>query len=106
MNLIAYLHSKIELLCPIIGLSIADINNKDTWRIDYDDSATPQQKAAAQSYIENLVIDENLEESARKEIRDEAYINDLIYKKAYHDYKITFPNASFSDFMDYMETFI
>ena len=45
------LTNRILLVCPIIGVCVPDINDKETWRIDYDPSATDSQKAAAQAVI-------------------------------------------------------
>lgn len=46
------LHNQISAVCPIQGISIALETDKSTWRIDFDLSATPAQKAAAQTVLQ------------------------------------------------------
>lgn len=41
------LHSAIRAVCPIVGVSIGRVDDKATWRIDFDESATPAQRTAA-----------------------------------------------------------
>lgn len=45
------IHAAINAVCPIVGVSIQYYENKNTWRIDYSDLATDEQKAAAQAVL-------------------------------------------------------
>lgn len=45
------LHDKINLVCPIVGVSIGDKDRKETWRVDYKNEATNAQRAAAQDIL-------------------------------------------------------
>lgn len=45
------LHSAIQKVCPIIGVSIGDTGDKSTWRVDFAPNATADQKAAAEAAI-------------------------------------------------------
>lgn len=40
-------HKAIVAVCPIHGISIGRKNAKETWRIDFEESATEAQKQAA-----------------------------------------------------------
>lgn len=53
MNL-SKLHSAIAAVCPIHGVSVGDVNDKNTWVVSFKDEATSEQKAAAQSVINNM----------------------------------------------------
>lgn len=46
-NIAAQLHAAIAAVCPIHGVSIGRKDDKATWRIDFADEATKQQKVAA-----------------------------------------------------------
>lgn len=46
-NTAAQLHAAIAAVCPIHGVSIGRKDDKATWRIDFADDATEQQKTAA-----------------------------------------------------------
>ena len=41
------LHDAIAAAAPIHGVAIVDANDRSTWRIDFEDNATDQQRAAA-----------------------------------------------------------
>ena len=41
----------INSVCPIEGLSIGDVNDKLTWRIDFRDGATDKQRQDAKDVI-------------------------------------------------------
>lgn len=45
------LHAKIAAVCPIDGISLGDLNDPKTWRIDFSANATTQQMAAAQAQL-------------------------------------------------------
>jgi hypothetical protein len=48
------LHAAIEAVCPIDGVSIGRQDEKATWRIDFKDDATKEQRAAAASVIRSF----------------------------------------------------
>jgi hypothetical protein len=49
-----YLHDQIAAVCPILCLTVGDPNDKTTWSIAYDPSATAAQQQAAQSVLANF----------------------------------------------------
>lgn len=51
MNIAAKLDAAIKAVCPIHGVSIGRADDKQTWRIDYADDATAEQREAAQSVL-------------------------------------------------------
>lgn len=104
MNLEACLEEEIKKVCPIEGISFGDLNNKSTWHIHFKDSATQNEKDAALNILNNFVWDDKKKETHRKKHRDENYVNDLLYKKTFIDYKVNKPDATFSDFMNYLES--
>lgn len=46
------LHDAMELVCPIVSVSIGDMADKTTWKFTPVDGATDAQKAAAQAVID------------------------------------------------------
>ena len=52
MTIIVQAHNAIAAVCPIHGISFGRPADKATWRIDFDDAATPEQRAAAQAVLE------------------------------------------------------
>ena len=46
------LHRAIAAACPILGIAIADPEDKATWRIDFDPNATLPQRAAAETVLQ------------------------------------------------------
>jgi hypothetical protein len=49
---VANLHSRLSAVAPIIGISIGSVDDKSTWRVDFDEGATAQQRADAAGVIE------------------------------------------------------
>ena len=47
MSVIEQLHRQISQVCPIASVSIGRSDDKRTWRIDFADSATQEQRTAA-----------------------------------------------------------
>ena len=47
MTIAAALEAAIKAVCPILGVSIGRVADKATWRIDFDPTATAEQRAAA-----------------------------------------------------------
>jgi len=62
------LHEAIAKVCPITGVSIGNVNNKGTWRIDFDQAATQQQKDAAQAAL--AAFDVAAADAAEQAIKD------------------------------------
>lgn len=50
-NIALQVHRAIEQVCPIVGVSIGDKNNKATWRIDFTPEATSKQQEAAAKVV-------------------------------------------------------
>jgi hypothetical protein len=50
--MISILHTLIAAVAPILGVSIGNENDKQTWHIDFQPQATTQQRAAAQAVID------------------------------------------------------
>ncbi|MGZ3676633.1 MAG: hypothetical protein ACXVCO_20200, partial [Ktedonobacterales bacterium] len=46
------LHRAIAAACPILGIATADPEDKATWRIDFDPTATQPQREAAQDVLQ------------------------------------------------------
>jgi hypothetical protein len=51
---------------PITGVAVGDWANRATWRIDFDDSATSDQRSAAQSVVD--AFDVTAETAATRQI--------------------------------------
>lgn len=47
MSIVEALHEKVAAICPIIGVSIVDMSDKKTWRIDFNEVSTAAQRKAA-----------------------------------------------------------
>jgi len=103
MSLQSYLDSQLKLICPILGVSFGNLDDKSTWVIQFSDSCTQEQMAAAQSFLDSFAWDEATQEIDRKIERDACYINAPIYKKGYRDYLISNPDSTFCDYMDSLE---
>lgn len=104
MPLESYLDQAVKKVCPIYGISFGNLDDKTTWRIDYDESATDAQKKSAEIIVNEFVWDATTQEIDRKNIRNDKYKDDLVMKQGYANYKISKPDASFSDYLDYLET--
>ncbi len=64
MTIAAKLDAAIKAVCPIHGVSIGRKNDKQTWRIDFKDEATPEQMAAARSVVDSFIDNPALENIA------------------------------------------
>lgn len=51
---IDHLHHTIVAVCPIVGISIGEPDDRETWRIDFAPGATKQQKAAAKAVLDGF----------------------------------------------------
>lgn len=58
------LHAAIEIAAPgvVEGVSIGDVGNRQTWRVDYVDNATPEQMATVAAVIGAWSFDGLIEE--------------------------------------------
>ena len=65
------LDSKISAVCPIFGVAIGRKDDKTTWRIDFKEEATSQQRAAAQQVLNDFDVAAKEEEERRKKLRRE-----------------------------------
>ncbi|VVC75994.1 hypothetical protein AQUSIP_12950 [Aquicella siphonis] len=104
MDLIEFLHKKINALCPIVGVSIGDEDNKNTWEIHYSDIATNAQKLAALNVLNNFVWDISTKAQALKLKLISEYQDEPLYKKMFKQYLINNPAATFSDYIDYLNS--
>lgn len=51
----AIVDEAIRAVCPEVdGVSIGDVNNRATWRVDFRPAATAQQRAAAQTVVNTV----------------------------------------------------
>jgi len=50
------LHQRIALVCPINGVSIGNVSDRSTWTFNANDSATEEQKVAAQAILDAAPI--------------------------------------------------
>jgi hypothetical protein len=104
MSLQSYLDQAIKAVCPIHGISFGKLDDKTTWMINFDDSATAEQRSAAQVVMADFMWNETTQEIDRKAIRNEKYKNDLVMKQGYANYKLQKPDANFGDYLDYLES--
>jgi len=51
----AELHGAVAAVCPIFGVAIVELNDKSTWRIDFQPIATTAQKVQAQDVLNAFV---------------------------------------------------
>jgi len=57
MKIASKLNDAIRAVCPIQGVSIGNKDDKQTWRIDFKDEATTEQRAAAADVVDAFTID-------------------------------------------------
>ena len=55
-TLLPRLHAAVSAVCPILGVSIDDPEDKASWRIDFTDEATAPERAAGQAALDGLDI--------------------------------------------------
>lgn len=104
MLLQVYLDQEIKKLCPIHGVSFGVLTDKSTWKINYKDEATDEQKRLAQQVIVDFVWDEKNQKEQSDKLFAEQYRDDLLYKKEYKEYKEKKPDATFYDFIKYLQS--
>lgn len=76
----------VRAVCPIVGVSIAKKTDKSTWRVDFDPSATPTQRAAGSAAVDNFdlaswtgVVDDNDFQNLTRAFRAKC-ISDLAFR--------------------------
>lgn len=69
-NIAGQLHNEISKVCPIVGVSIGDENDKATWRIDFKNEATKEQKQKAMTILNSFVYEEIIEKSLEDRVAD------------------------------------
>ena len=65
----ATLHNRIRNVCPIHGVTIGQKNDKATWRIDFEEEATPQQRIAAQQVLDDFDVAAEEEKERQNKLR-------------------------------------
>jgi hypothetical protein len=73
MSIIQQLHEQVSAVCPIAGISIGRLDDKATWRIDFVDAATPQQRAAAAAIVSGFDVAAAQQQDA---LRDQRRVTD------------------------------
>ena len=79
MSLISKLDVALKAVCPIHGVSIGRETDRSTWRIDFKDEATAEQRAAAGDAL--AAFDPAVpspEEQREQSLRDDAIASDLL----------------------------
>lgn len=103
MALQDYLDQEIKKICPIHGISFGKLDDKSTWRFNFKKEATDEQRILALVYIEKFEWNEENQKKADEDRKIDQYKDDLSIKYCYQDYKKTQPDASFLDFIIYLE---
>jgi thiamine kinase-like enzyme len=100
----AYLDQAIKKICPIQGISFGSLEDKKSWTIHFDESATIDEQQAAIQFMENFVWSDDLAAQETKAERDEKYKDDLSIKAGFASYKALKPDTTLSQYLDYLET--
>ena len=103
MELEAYLDQKIKEICPIHGISFKDLADKRTWRLDFKDEATDQQKADARAYIQSFDWATEQANAKMISLKDELRSN-KVYRKQFADYKAANADGTLDTFADYINS--
>lgn len=74
MNIVE-LNQALKAVCPIDGVSVGQVADKSTWRIDFKPEATTEQRAAAQGVVDVFSTGQSAEE-ARQAAVDAAIAGD------------------------------
>jgi hypothetical protein len=77
------LHAKVAAVAPIVGVSVGSVDDKATWRIDFDPKATDAQRKAAQAVIDAFDVAAEQSQLEVKEVRDQkiAGLADILIAK-------------------------
>ena len=103
MKLSTVLDINLKKVCPIIGVSIGREDDKATWRIDFDDSATEEQKQAAMNLVDAFVFDDAEKLRYKKLARNNQYEKDLTMVAALDMAQKTEPLLKMTDYLDRLE---
>ena len=94
------LHEAIAKVCPITGVSIGNVNDKATWRIDFAPGSTAQQQTTAMGVLQGFDVAaadaaEKAKEDRRVAISNAARADQVIDKLR---------TASLQEIVDYVNT--
>ena len=91
MITIKYISEEIEKLAPIDGISIGNLNDKTTWRVDYKNTATQAQITNVNNFINNLDITAPIPDDVRAEAQRRMIV--LVNAKNSDDLNIKIQNG-------------
>jgi hypothetical protein len=94
----------VKAVCPVYGISFGDPANNTTWRIDFMDEATDEQRAAAQQVVDNFTWSDADETNAAAVARIATLKQSPTMKAGYAMYKIANPTATFEDYVAYVDS--
>ena len=104
MKLSTALDIRLKNICPIIGVSIGREDDNSTWRIDFADSATTEQKRAAMDLVDSFVFDDGEKKHQRKSARNKDADNNLELKGLFRIEKRLNPDLTMSEYLDSLES--
>ncbi len=104
MILQAVLDQAIKKVCPIHGVSFGKLDDKKTWRIDFDDAASAAQKLAAVQVLDEFVWNDEKEKEEEKKQKRQSHKKELAMKLHYALWLKENPGKKFDEFMDYAES--
>ena len=53
-HVLAEIHQRLAAIAPIVGISVPDENDTSTWRIDFDPSATTEERSDATTLLNSI----------------------------------------------------
>lgn len=56
-NVISVIHEAVAAVAPIDGVSIGTLSDKQTWTVCFKEEATTEERAAAQTVIDNFSVE-------------------------------------------------
>ena len=83
MRLEAVIQEKIQAVCPIYGISFGRLDDKSTWRINYEERATKEEKAKAEEVLNNFEWNDAIEKREARKQKIEEHKNNLPMKAIY-----------------------
>ena len=98
-----YLDKEIKKICHIHGISFGSLEDKNTWRIDFYDDCTDEQKKLAINFIDKFEWTDELQKKCDDKYKINQYKDDLCMKQAFIEFKKTNPDALFIDYINYLE---
>lgn len=103
MALQDYLDQLIKKVCPIHGISFGKLEDRETWRINYEGTATDEQKVKAELILKNFEWNDEIEQREARKQKIEFHKNNLHMKAQYVLWQKENPEKNFEDFIDYVE---